>query len=195
MGEPKLLLPAGDGTVISLFLGALAVPEITETVIVIRKDDVRLKHAVDQVASIQGTKVTIIQPDVDPPEMRTSVAHAITHLKRSRAPNSRDACLLSPADHPALDRNLIVSLTRRWQTIEEQVLVPACQGLRGHPILLSWELAARIDTIPAGEGINWLVRQSPTAELEVPSAEIFADLDTPDDYTAFQLRWKNLSSR
>ena len=48
MGEPKLLLPAGDGTVISLFLGALAVPEITETVIVIRKDDVRLKHAVDQ---------------------------------------------------------------------------------------------------------------------------------------------------
>ena len=195
MGQPKLLLPLGGETVIAHFLWALAVPEIAETVIVIRRDDALLKEAVEQISSRSDAKVTVIQPEIDPPEMRASVAHALVHLARSQNPGATDAWLLSPADHPALDRDLIVSLARRWQTVQEPVLTPVHAGRRGHPVLLSWELAEKIDSIPQGEGLNWLVRASPVAEFSVACPGVFADLDTPADYAEFLRQWENSASR
>lgn len=195
MGRPKLLLPLGSSTVIAHFLDAVAISEISQTVIVMRRGDTNLQQELNRLVSARDHKVAVVRPEVDPPEMRASLAYAFKHLAREWRPERFDACLISPADHPTLDRDLIAMLARKWQQTQASVLIPSYRGRRGHPVLISWELATRLGEIPEGQGLNWLVRQSPAQEVPVDSAEILADLDTPEDYAALQQRWGQSGDR
>lgn len=185
MGQPKLLLPLGGETVIARILGTLKIPEITETIVVIRKDDERLRDAVIRAGA------SAVQPAVDPPDMRTSVTHALQAIAERWKPDPLDAWMLSPADHPALDRSLIQALARRWQETTEPILVPLHAGRRGHPTLFAWNLNEQINQIPEGEGLNRLLKSQTIAELQVDCAGIFEDLDTPEDYARLLSRWEH----
>lgn len=185
MGQPKLLLPLGGETVISLCLRTLRPPEIAATLVVVRRDDQVLSAAASREGAI------VVQPEVDPPDMRTSVKHALREIQERWDPQPEDAWLLSPADHPALDVSLIRTLATRWQQTAESVLVPTHAGRRGHPTIFAWKLYREVDAIPEGEGLNWLVRRQQVAELPVDSSGIFDDLDTPEDYSRMQSRWVN----
>ncbi|MBM81350.1 MAG: hypothetical protein CMJ78_12275 [Planctomycetaceae bacterium] len=77
MGQPKLLLPLGESTVITRLLETLRVPEVTDIVIVMRRGDQDLFN------EVQESGATIVQPDVDPPDMRDSVEHAIEAIRKS----------------------------------------------------------------------------------------------------------------
>src|SRR5262245_49320721 len=90
MGRPKLLLPLGGETVISLCLRTLRPPAIAGTLVVVRKDDEALSAAVSHEGAI------VVQPEVDPPDMRTSVTHALREIQRRWAPLPDDGWLLSP---------------------------------------------------------------------------------------------------
>lgn len=184
MGQAKLLLPLGGETVIARILGTLRIPEITETVVVVRKNDERLRDAVIQAGA------SVVQPSVDPPDMRTSVTHALRTIAERWNPDPQDAWLLSPADHPALDRALIQSLAQRWQQTAEPILVPVHAGRCGHPTLFAWSLNEQIAQIPEGEGLNRLLKSQTIAELPVDCAGIFEDLDTPEDYARLLKRWE-----
>lgn len=183
MGQPKLLLPLGGATIISLILRTLSIPEIAGTVVVVRKDDEPLQ------AAARDEGALVVQPAEDPPDMRTSVTHALRAIQDRWHPDPQDGWMLSPADHPALDHELIRSLSRQWQKTSESILVPVIQGRRGHPTVFAWNLADEIARIPEGQGLNWLLGRHPVQELAVTCAGIFDDLDTPNDYARFLSRW------
>ena len=184
MGQPKLLLTLGGETVISLILRTFRIPEIAETVVVVRQDDEPLRAA----ASREGA--TVVQPPQDPPDMRTSVSHALDAIARRWNPNPHDGWLLSPADHPALNPELIRSLTQRWQQTDNSILAPVQDGRRGHPTVFAWSLAAEIAGIPEGQGLNWLLKRHQIEEWPVECSGIFDDLDTPSDYARLQAQWE-----
>ena len=108
---------------------------------------------------------------------------------RGRHPD--DAWLLAPADHPALDvdvvRQLCVAYARQpGQTI----LIPTYEGRRGHPALLRWRHAAGIRALPPGEGINAYLRLHAAETLELPVTDpgVLVNLDTPEDYARLRDR-------
>ncbi|MFT5328319.1 MAG: molybdenum cofactor cytidylyltransferase, partial [Planctomycetaceae bacterium] len=70
MGQPKLVMDLGGKTVIERLLTTLSHPAVTETVVVFRRGDDDLANAINSADSVN---VQNVQPEIDPPDMRTSV--------------------------------------------------------------------------------------------------------------------------
>ena len=187
MGRPKLLLPLGSKTVIARLLDVIQRREVTETFVVVRQDDEELQREVESAGA------TVIQPPIDPPDMRDSVEFALQEIGRKHVPAPTDGWLLVPADHPLLDTSVMDSLIARWNQDNCEILVPCFQQKRGHPTFFRWMYADAVFQIPRDRGLNWLTRSnaSKVVEFEVETPTVTIDLDSPDDYEQLQARWRN----
>ena len=181
MGQPKLVMDLGGKTVIERLLTTLSHPAVSETVVVIRRDDDELARAI---ASLNLSDVRTVQPEIDPPDMRTSVEHAIGSVRNRHAPDSQSGWMLIPADHPVLDAQVLSELIAAWQTTAADILIPQHGNQNGHPAFFRWALADRLNEIPDDCGLHWLQTAANvrTRKLAVDSKSILIDLDTPDDY-------------
>ena len=179
MGRPKLILPVGGQTVIRRLLHALEDARIEERVVVTRRDD---QFLADEVSA---SGATLVQPVPDPPDMRSSVEHAVAWLRSNHAPINEDRVLLVPADHPVLASAVIADVLHQCLSVDA-IVIPTYQGRRGHPTVFPWSVINELNDIPADNGLNWLVHRDPNrvCELAVDDAAILTDLDTPDDYRA-----------
>lgn len=181
MGQPKLVMDIAGRTVIDRLLSTLSDPAIQETVIVVRRSDLKLANTIN---ALSLSNVHLVQPDVDPPDMRSSVEYGIDAIQSRHAPGLNDAWLLTPADHPILNRQVLAELIDAWRTTNEEILIPQHEGRNGHPAFFRWSVADRLKDIPDDKGLNWL--QTATGirirKLPVDSDSILLDLDTPDDY-------------
>lgn len=182
MGTSKLLLPWQGTTVIEQLIGTLARPDVTAVAIVIRPDD----HALQDV--VQRTSAMAVIPDHEPPEMRDSIEIGLRAIRQRFAPSDNDGWLLIPADHPLIEMEVLDGLLTRWSQGDCQALLPTLGQRRGHPTLLRWSLAARIEQLPRDVGVNTLLRSSPSLVTEWPTdhESVLADLDTPEDYAFWQ---------
>ena len=178
MGRPKLLLELAGRTVIRRLLDALATAGVGDCVVVSRKGD----HGLQEQVAAAGA--SIVTPAVDPPDMRSSVEHALEFLHAQYNPSPEDGWLLSPADHPVLDVDVISRLIGHWQSSASGILVPVFEGRRGHPTMFRWRLAEAVAGIPPDRGLNQLLEQfsSEIEEFPVDDASVLTDLDTPDDF-------------
>lgn len=189
MGTPKLLLPWQGTTVIEHLLKTLTRPEIAAVAIVLRPDD----HALREV--VQRTSALAIIPDRDPPEMRDSIEIGLRAIRQRFAPTDDDGWLLIPADHPLIEPAVLDGLLARWSQGDCEALLPTLGQRRGHPTLLRWSLAARVEQLPRDVGVNVLLRSSPSLVTEWPTdrESVLADLDTPADYAYWQQKLANNS--
>ncbi|MDZ4684148.1 MAG: nucleotidyltransferase family protein [Planctomycetaceae bacterium] len=178
MGQPKLLLPLGGKTVIARLLEALALPENVATAVVMRRDDAALR---EEVARYGGWPVS---PDVDPPDMRTSVEFGLQSVSERFSPHATDAWLMLPADHPVLDRAVLSELIAVWRRDRPRFLVPTYHGRRGHPLIARWDAVPLIQALPADQGLNRLLRDHADEVVSVPveNPGVLTDLDSPEDY-------------
>ena len=187
MGQPKLLLPWGGSTVIEHLLAALSHPRIVARCVVCRRDDEELARVVDQAGG------WVIQPAVDPPEMKDSVLAALSEIERRWHPGPGEGWVLSPADQPLLPPGILEPLVAAWDAGTAEVLIPRHGGRKGHPVLFRWQLYEEIQALRADEGLNALVRHPSRkiefVDLDVPG--ILVDLDTPEDYA----RWRSGEAR
>ncbi len=189
IGRPKLLLPLADGRVlIDHVLAAWRASTIDEIVVVMRQDDAPLAER------CQGPRTTIVQPDVDPPDMKASIAAGIDYLRDSRRPAADDAWLVAPADMPMLSAGAIDAVIAAYQqqlaardaahpNLPLQIVVPHHAGRRGHPVLLPWSIATEVAALGPDEGLKQLIARHPLLTIDVPDVGILTDVDTPEDYT------------
>lgn len=187
MGRPKLLLPLGKRTVIARLLDALDLPAIVDRIVVTRSDDTALRQEVERCGGIA------VCPEIDPPEMRSSIEAALAWIRDSHHPTADDAWLLVPADHPVLDRAVIANLIATFQAHRPRFLIPTFEGRRGHPLVARWETVADVLQLPSDVGLNYLLRQraDDVREQPVDSAAVLCDLDTPDDYARLVAEFTN----
>ena len=184
MGTSKLLLPWQSTTIIEHLIGTLTRSDIATVAIVVRPDD----HALQEI--VQRTSAVAVIPDHDPPEMRDSIEIGLQAIRERFAPNDNDGWLLIPADHPLLEPEVLDGLLTRWSQGDCEVLLPTFGQRRGHPTLMCWSLAARIEQLPRDVGVNALLRSSPNLVTEWPTdrESVLADLDTPEDYNFWRDR-------
>ncbi|MFM9963776.1 MAG: NTP transferase domain-containing protein [Planctomycetaceae bacterium] len=184
MRTSKLLLAWQGTTVIEHLIGTLTRPEMTVVTIVIRPDDHALRDA------LQRTSAVVVIPDHEPPEMRDSIELGLRAIRQRFAPTDADGWLLIPADHPLIEPNVLDGLLTRWSQDDCEALLPKFGSRRGHPTLLRWSLAARIEQLPRDVGVNALLRSTQNLVTEWPTdrESVLADLDTPEDYAFWQRR-------
>ena len=178
MGQPKLLLPWKGTTVLENLMSELSLAGIEHRYVVVRKSDTKLADLVRSTGSIP------VQPLIDPPDMKASVIAALE--AEAAGDRAGSSWLLIPADHPMVSARVVRQLIERWTHVsgEYDVIVPTCNGRRGHPALFRDRVRERLNEIPSDRGLNWLMRESRLQcfELAVSDADVLTDLDTPEDY-------------
>jgi molybdenum cofactor cytidylyltransferase len=185
MGRPKLALPLGGRTVLEQVLGALREGGVAHTVVVVGP------HVPELVplAEAGGAHVCLLPEETA--DMRATVEHGLRWLKDRFHPGPEDGWLLVPADHPALDAEVVRQLLRaRAGQPDRSIIVPTFAGRRGHPALITWGHVAGIRAHPPGLGLNAYLRRhaDQTLEVAVASASVLCDLDTPEDYERLRPR-------
>lgn len=185
MGRPKLLLNLAGKTVLAKCIEALKGARIEAVHVVVRGADEPLQQEVKRCGA------RLVVPDVDPPEMRTSVEHALRDIEQHWRPRDQDGWLLVPADHPTLSKTLVAKLAETWRTDPTKIVLPQHKGKRGHPTIFPWSTWEEVKTLPADQGLNQIVRKTPSRvrEVEVDRPDVLFDLDTPEDYARLRERF------
>jgi molybdenum cofactor cytidylyltransferase len=175
MGQPKLLLPLGDRTVLEHVVAALRAGGVDRVVVVVGPH-------VPELAGLAGAAgADVIQLTELTPDMRTTVERGLDRIEEHFRPQPDDPWLLVPADHPTLDAGLV----RQVLAVDRSsIVIPVHGDRRGHPTRFAWKHATGIRALPAGQGINVYIRghAADVYELPVSDCQVLIDLDTPEDY-------------
>lgn len=109
---------------------------------------------------------------------------------RPPAPAQAPDLLLVLADLPWLQADHVRALLKHWQRraagIEAQM--PLVAGVRGHPVLLSWQAVGQIDALAPDAGIRDWLKDHPGLVGPFISQQraYITDLDTPADLAALE---------
>jgi molybdenum cofactor cytidylyltransferase len=180
MGRPKLSLPLGDRTVLEHVLTALRDGGVGHTIVVIGPDTPELVP----LATAAGATAHLLSEPT--PDMRTTVDRGLRWLEENARPRPADVWLLTPGDHPGISADTVRAVLAAAE--RRSIVIPVCDGRRGHPTALAWRHVPAIRALPADAGINSFLRQQEVFELPVDDPGIVTDIDTPEQYAARQLR-------
>ena len=181
MGQPKLLLPWNETTVIDHVLQSWTSSRVSETIIVIRKDDDRLYDA------CRRHSVQVLMPPTDPVDMKASFLFGSSLIVGDRP----DWCFLSPADLPTISKSIINRMYNHASTVaDESVIVPCFGKKQGHPVMLRPPAIENLSKLPSDQGLNSLVDQLPNSRVYFTKNERVEDIDTPQEYRSLRERFR-----
>ena len=92
--------------------------------------------------------------------------------------------LVHLVDHPYISSTLVDTMIERFYESNKLIVVPRCQGKRGHPVIFSRALFNELLTAPLDQGAKAVVNahRDETLEIETDDAGIAVDIDTPELY-------------
>jgi molybdenum cofactor cytidylyltransferase len=185
MGRPKLLFEFDGQSLIGLVVASLRRGGAEHVVVVAPPADSAEGPAVASEARRAGADVVV--PHTRPAEMRDSIELGLERLARHGTPQ---CILLTPGDYPGITAEVVARLLEHAASMPDRIVIPSHNGRRGHPIVLPWKIAAQVQFLPIGAGVNTLVAQhgDSVVEFDVSSPEIIADLDTPADLRQWERR-------
>lgn len=180
MGQPKLLLPYGERTVIGAVVAALRGGGVEDIVVVIDPDDLSLAewaahHDVGFTVNTAPSRgmLSSIQAGVE-----TGAGGGGALAARG------ELLLVCPADLPALRAETVAHLLARQAASGAGLVLPVHRGRRGHPFLIAPPLVWEIATLDPAIGLRQLRDRHPeeVLEVDVDDPGVVQDVDTPQDY-------------
>ena len=130
MGQPKLLLPWGESTVLEHVLATWSASRVGRVILVVHPQDTEI------VKRGAAAGAHVVQPETAPEEMKVSVQLALDYISHF-APSPTDAWLLAPADMPTLATATIDQLIAAYEKLLEVAFPNGLMDL-GTKILIRW---------------------------------------------------------
>jgi len=175
MGQPKQLMPFGQGTILEKTIDNLLNSAISETIVVLGYRDEEVQK------TIAGKPVKIaINPDYQQ-GMSTSI---ITGLKQVN--KKARAVLIALGDQPFVDSQTINSLVEAFIANIRGIIVPVYQDRRGNPVILATKYKDELLNLKGDIGGREIIKRHPDDVLEVTvnCEGILLDIDTAENYTS-----------
>jgi molybdenum cofactor cytidylyltransferase len=174
MGRFKLTLPWNGTTVIGRVVETVAEAGVADVVLVTghRADEVRRALADRSFRAVRN-------PDYRAGEMLTSVQVGLRAMHAATA-----AALLCLGDQPQMSvKTVLAILEASREDHWERIIVPSYQGRGGHPILLPRGVWASVWETHGTLRDAMTLNRGAIRYLDVDTATVLADLDTPEDYS------------
>lgn len=173
MGEQKLVLPFQGQPLVTRAVDALLGSPVDPVYVVVGDSG---KLVIDALADRSVHVVTNPRPVC---EMLDSVRCGIHAL-----PEQAVAVVVALGDQPGLTASLVARLVEAFRSGDRGIVVPMCDGRRGHPLVIAMRYRDEILTRHAGRGLRGLIAAHPqdVLELQVEAADILQDIDLPEDY-------------
>lgn len=173
MGTQKLLLPFGAGTVVEHVVDQLLQSRVDETVVVTGQD-------ADRVAELLAARPVRVEHNPSYREgMLSSVRRGI-----EAAPETWTGIMVVLGDQPLLEVPVVDGLMAEFERHETEIVVPLCEGRRGHPMVFPSFFRHEVMTEFDDTGLRGLLRAHSDCvrELNVDTPSVLADMDLPEDY-------------
>ena len=174
MGQPKMLLPWGNQTVIEHVVNTFLKAGIEDIVVVTGGTHEYVKKAIEHypVRKIQN-------PNYVAGEMVSSIQYGLREM-----PERTLASLIGLGDQPQIQEGNVRAICDAYKKTRSPLVVPSFQMKRGHPWLVARPLWQKLLALQAPQTPRDFLRDHSDriqyVSLDTPT--ILADLDTPDDY-------------
>ena len=176
MGEPKQLLKVENDFLIRRSAKIALDAEAHKVIVVLghRADDMR--------KLIADLPITIVVNDQWAKGMGNSIKFGISFLKN----NSFDAGLVMTCDQPLLHSSHLQKIILAYQQNKNSTIASHYSGSLGIPALFDRKFFDRLLDIDDQQGAKKIIQENKeqTFSIEFPEGNI--DLDTPEDYRAYQ---------
>jgi len=178
MGQPKMLLPWGKGTVISHVITNFRNAGLKDIIVVTGGARERLDEAISHF-----DVKAVYNDDFAKGDMLTSIQCAIEAL-----PLRTKAMLIGLGDQPLVRAGTVQMICEAYEKTKSPIVVPSYQMRRGHPWLVAKTYWTELLNMKSPNSPRDFLRshQKDIYYVYVDDMGILADLDTPEDYE----RWK-----
>jgi molybdenum cofactor cytidylyltransferase len=174
MGQPKMLMPWGDSTVIRTVVECVLLGGISECWVVTGSLEAEIKR------DLTGLSMHYAHnPDFSNGQMLASVKLGLKSLSKEI-----EAALIVLGDQPQVESRVIGLIVERYRSNQRELIVPSYQMRRGHPWLVGRSLWNDILKVEPPETLREFLnsKQQDIDYLAVDTPSILLDLDTQDDY-------------
>jgi len=174
MGRSKLLLPWADGqTVIETVVRRLLNFRFAEIVVVTGHQGAAVRRALEHLPVVWAEN-----PGYAAGEMLSSVQVGLAALSETTA-----GALIVLGDQPTLDSRVVGQVLAAYAEGRGAIVAPVHHGERGHPVLFDRRFWGELIALEQGAPRD-VIRRYPEAValVEVSSASILTDIDTPEQY-------------
>jgi molybdenum cofactor cytidylyltransferase len=173
MGQPKMLLPWGEITVLEQVIATFKAAGVDEVLVV--TGGVRA-----QVEALVGNSArSVFNPDYAEGEMLSSVQTGLAGLKPGN-----EAVLIGLGDQPQIQERSVWLVLDEYRKSGASIIVPSYQMRRGHPWLVArthWEEILGMQS-PTSLRDFLHSHQDEIHYVEFDNNSILQDMDTPEDY-------------
>lgn len=176
MGTPKPLLMCGEGTFLRVICDRLRRAGMDEVVVVLGA------HAAEVRKGIGCVKGKVVVN-------RKYTEGQLSSLRcglRALHPASRGA-LVTLVDHPLIRESTYAEISRHWEKTPDKIVLATYRGRGGHPVIFPRVVFGELMNAPLDEGARAVLRrdQQRVVRVELDDPGIVADIDRPEDYTAY----------
>lgn len=172
MGKLKPLLPIAGKTAVRHLVDSFYNAGASKMFVV-------TGHGREEIEPHVRDTVTVFNPDYAD-GMITSIKAGL----REALKYDWNGIMFTPVDHAVIRPYALKLLMREYTPEMEMVAFPTYNGRRGHPPLISRGIAQKLCELEGPWGAKrFLFSQGDAAlDVEVGSPDMFADMDTPEDY-------------
>lgn len=173
MGQPKLLLPYGDKTIIEKVVRNVASSRADRAVIVLGGN----RREIEEKLRAAAMKRVVNRRYKE--GMFSSIRRGLSAL-----PASAGAAVFVLADQPDVPTSVIDLLIEAYRREKKGIVLPVFRNKRGHPLLIDLKYRGEIETLSPEIGLRGLLRTHPDdiLEVRVTCPAVLKDIDDPDDY-------------
>lgn len=174
MGQPKLILPWGDRTIIESVVSALLAGGVEDILIITGGSQAEVGRA------LESYPVCLVHnPLYQNGEMLDSMKAGLEAM-----PESAAAALVALGDQPQIQEDTVRQVVTIWQAHPERIVMPSYAMRRGHPWALPRPFWSEILALSAPRTMRDFhnAHSADILYVNVDTPTILADIDTPDDY-------------
>lgn len=175
MGTPKALLPIGAKTFIDRLVGIFH-PVVDPVIVVLGHDADLVRHGM--------RSHSLVTLAINPEPERGMLSSFQCGLRE--LPSETEAVIFTPVDYPNCRSATVARLANELRAHSCDVVIPICQGVKGHPVCISRRVVGLLLGMPDTGDARDIIRQhrSTTVFVEVDDPGITTDIDTPEEYRA-----------
>jgi len=181
MGTNKLLLPFGEGTILTQVISVLQSCPLDEIVIVTGHEREKVEESIGRHLRPKpdGGLRFVYNPNYATGEMLSSIQAGLAAMRDA---SYCDAALIVLGDQPHIERRIVdqVIAAHRPGT----VVIPSFNRRGGHPILIDRVRWPEVLALPLDANLREVLRAHADwlHYVEVDAETILRDVDTPEDY-------------
>lgn len=175
MGTAKALLILDGETFLDRLIGALSTA-CSPVVVVLGHEAERIRAGLGRAAEVTFA--------VNPDYAKGQLSSLQCGLRAVSSEAS--GVIFTPVDYPAVRPSTVARIAERFnhRSTSELVVIPRCNGRRGHPVCVARELIPELLALPAGGQAREVIRRHrpETCYVEVEDPGIVEDADDPEAY-------------